>query len=161
MKLLTSDRLKNLLETYDLKLNFYLHPKFRDYISDFRIDAERIRLIPFGEEPLNELMMKCRMLITDYSSVCWDVYYQGKPVIFYQFDLEDYYELHGSYIDMKKDLFGPEVEDISSLLDELEKTIQNNFRLEDRYESMRHSYYKYIDNNNSQRICEAIAKKGW
>ena len=42
-----------------------------------------IRLIPFGTMPLNQLLMSCHMLITDYSSVSWDVYYQEKPVIFY------------------------------------------------------------------------------
>lgn len=161
MKLLTSDKLTNLLEQYDLKLNFYLHPKFRDYIKDFHIDSERIRLIPFGEEPLNELMMKCRLLITDYSSVCWDVYYQGKPVIFYQFDLDDYYQLHGSYLNMRKDLFGPQVEELDALFTEFEKAVKEGFVLEPQYEKLRNSYFKYIDDNNSKRICEAIVEKGW
>ena len=161
MKLLTSDRLTSLLEEYDLKMNFYLHPKFRDYIQDFKIDSERIRLIPFGEEPLNELMMKCRLLITDYSSVCWDVYYQGKPVIFYQFDLDDYYQLHGSYLNMRQDLFGPQVEELDRLFEELEKAVKGGFCLEPRFEQLRQSYYKYIDDKNSERICEAIMEKGW
>lgn len=161
MELLTSERLTRLLEEYDLKLNFYLHPKFRDYIADFTIQSERIRLIPFGEEPLNELMMKSRLLITDYSSVCWDVYYQSKPVIFYQFDLEDYYQLHGSYLNMKKDLFGPQVETLPDLFAELEKAVKDGFVLAPQYEALQKSYYKYIDDDNSKRICEAILEKGW
>lgn len=161
MKFLTSPRLASILEKKDLKLNFYLHPKFRDYINEFKIDAERIRLIPFGQEPLNELMMKCRMLITDYSSVCWDMYYQGKPVIFYQFDLEDYYELHGSYMDMRKDLFGPQVEQLEDVFDAFEKMVEADFKLEPKYEEMRHFYYKHIDDKNSQRICDAVVEKGW
>ena len=161
MKFLTSDRLTKILEENDLTLNFYLHPKFRDYISEFKIDAKRIRLIPFGQEPLNELMMKCRLLITDYSSVCWDVYYQGKPVIFYQFDIDTYYELHGSYLDMRKDLFGPQTEELDVVFEELEKAIKADFKLEPKYEEMRHSYYKYIDDKNSQRLCEALVEKGW
>lgn len=50
--------------------------------------------------------MRCRMLITDYSSVCWDVLYQDKPSLFYQFDIDKYNEAHGSYIDMDTELFG-------------------------------------------------------
>lgn len=161
MKLLTSERLKKLLEENDLKMNFYLHPKFRDYIQDFKIDSDRIGLIPFGEEPLNELMMKCRLLITDYSSVCWDVYYQGKPVIFYQFDLDDYYQFHGSYLNMRKDLFGPQIEELDKLFEELEKAVKGGFCLEPQYAELRQSYYKYIDDQNSKRICEAIIEKGW
>lgn len=161
MRFLTSDRLAAILEKNDLKLNFYLHPKFRDYINEFKIDAERIRLIPFGQEPLNELMMKCRMLITDYSSVCWDMYYQGKPVIFYQFDLDDYYELHGSYLDMRKDLFGPQVEQLEDVFTAFEKMVEDDFKLEPKYEELRHYYYKHIDDKNSQRICDAVVEKGW
>ncbi len=161
MRFLTSDRLATILEKNDLKLNFYLHPKFRDYINEFKIDAERIRLIPFGQEPLNELMMKCRMLITDYSSVCWDMYYQGKPVIFYQFDLDDYYELHGSYLDMRKDLFGPQVEQLEDVFTAFEKMVEDDFKLEPKYEELRHYYYKHIDDKNSQRICDAVVEKGW
>lgn len=155
-KLLNSRKLQELLETYDLKLNFYLHSKFREFIQDFRTDSGRIRLIPFGEEPVNEMLMKCRMLITDYSSVCWDVFYLNKPVVFYQFDLDQYEEAHGSYLDMRRDLFGPRVEELDRLLEEVEKCAADGFRLKPEYAAMRGEYYKYIDDQNSRRICEAI-----
>jgi CDP-glycerol glycerophosphotransferase (TagB/SpsB family) len=161
MAFLNSDRLSSLLEKYDLQLNFYLHPKFREYIGDFEIKGNRLRLIPFGEEPLNELMMRCKLLITDYSSVCWDVFYQGKPVIFYQFDTEQYNEAHGSYIDLETDLFGDRVEKQEELFAVMEEYIQNGFTLKEKYQKMRPDCYKYIDKNNSQRICEEIIKRGW
>lgn len=56
----------------------------------FRAVSDRIHLISFGEVAVNEMLMRCRMLITDYSSVCWDVLYQDKPTLFYQFDLDKY-----------------------------------------------------------------------
>ena len=39
---------------------------FKDKISP------RVTCIPFGQQPLNELMMRCKLLVTDYSSVCWE-----------------------------------------------------------------------------------------
>lgn len=161
MKLLNTPRLHKVLEKYDLTMNFYLHPKFKEYISNFVIDAKRIRFIPFGEEPLNELMMKCRMLITDYSSVAWDTFYQYKPVVFYQFDLEEYNETHGSYIDMKHDLFGERVEEVEQLIDLIEMYADKQFELEAKFRAMHEQCFRYIDDNNSQRICEHIMKKGW
>lgn len=161
MKLLNSKELEEMLEKYDVKLNFYLHTKFKEYMSDFHISGNRIRLIPFGEEPLNELMMKCKLLITDYSSVCWDVFYQGKPVIFYQFDTEQYLISHGSYIDFDTDLFGDRTKEIPELLELLEEYICTDFKLKDQYAVMRESCYKYIDNDNSRRICEEIKKRKW
>lgn len=161
MKLLNTERLHEVLEQYDLTLNFYLHPKFKEYIGNFIIDAKRIRFIPFGEEPLNELMMKCRMLITDYSSVAWDTFYQCKPVVFYQFDLDEYNETHGSYIDMKTELFGERVEDVEPLINLIEEYAKNDFNLKSEYRAMHEKCFNFIDNDNSKRICEHIMKKGW
>ena len=105
-ELLNHAGLQELLETNGIRLNFYIHPKFRDYIGQFQSGCKWIRLIPFGEQPLNQLLMSCNMLVTDYSSVAWDVYYQGKPVVFFPFDLETYEAVQGSYMDIRKEAFG-------------------------------------------------------
>lgn len=162
MSLLNDPRLAQLLEREDLYLDFYIHPKFREYLSNFSISAgERVRLIPFGSEPLNELMMECRMLITDYSSVCWDVYYQGKPVLFYQFDVDKYNETTGSYIDLETELFGDRVMTAEELLEQIEVYSKTDFRLPEVYAEMRPKMYAYLDHNNSQRTCEEIMKRNW
>lgn len=161
MNFLTSKKLEETLERDNLILNFYLHPKFKDYIQNFKFNSERIRLIAFGTEPLNELMMTCKMLITDYSSVSWDVYYQNKPVIFYQFDIDYYMEAHGSYMDMDTELFGDKAFCVDDVIEYIHEYSENDFRLKDKYAKRRNYYYKYIDNNNSRRICEHIIDKGW
>lgn len=161
MALLNSDRLAAFLEQYDVYLDFYIHPKFRSYIKNFSISGERVALIPFGSQPLNELMMECKLLVTDYSSVCWDVYYQGKPVIFYQFDLEQYNETQGSYIDMETELFGDRATEPEGLFTLLEEAAANGFQLKDKYAQMRESMYEYLDHHNSQRTCEEIQKRNW
>ena len=58
MALLNNPELDKLLKEQDVTLNFYLHPKFRRYITEFMVVSDHIRLIPFGEESLNELMMQ-------------------------------------------------------------------------------------------------------
>ena len=159
MGLLNSRRFAEILDKYDLHVNFYLHAKFRAYIDTFRSISPRIRLISFGEVAVNEMLMQCRMLVTDYSSVCWDVLYQDKPTLFYQFDLDKYEEAHGSYLDMRKDLFGDRAETLEELLDRLEEQVQNGFQMKPQYEAMRKNFFKYIDHNHSQRICDAIQKR--
>lgn len=159
MDLLNSQRLQEILEKYDLKLNFYLHSKFREYIHDFSANSDRMRLIAFGEEPVNEMLMKCRLLVTDYSSVCWDVFYLGKPVLFYQFDLDKYEEAHGSYLDMRTDLFGERSEKCETLLNHLEEYAASDFQLKPEYAKMRSNYYKYMDNLNSKRIYDIMCKR--
>lgn len=157
--LLNSERLDRILKENDVKLNFYIHPKFKDYIGNFNIDAERVHLIPFGTQPLNELMMECNMLITDYSSVSWDVYYMNKPVLFYQFDIDTYLNTHGSYMDMEHDLFGDRTLDVNELIDMIEENIKNNFVMKEKYAREREKNFKYMDRNNCKRICTVIRQK--
>lgn len=159
MALLNSPRFHSFLEKNDLMANFYLHSKFREFIQDFSVESDRIRLIVFGEEPANELMMRCKMLVTDYSSVCWDVFYLDKPVVFFQFDRDKYMEAHGSYLDMDRELFGDCAQDVDGLLTYMERCVDDHFVVRPEYEKMQKSFYKYFDDQNSRRICDAIVKK--
>lgn len=161
MALLNNPKLDEILKEYDVTLNFYLHPKFRKFITEFSVVSDNIRLIPFGEEPLNELMMQCNLLITDFSSVAWDVYYMKKPVLFYHFDIEDASKTLGFYMDMKNDLFGERAENPDELMDLIVEYIQNGFQMKDKYKEQHRKYFAYVDDNNSERIWKAIQQKNW
>lgn len=159
MSLLNSKELADILEKYNMEVNFYLHAKFQEYSDQFKAKSDRINLISFGEVAVNEMLMRCRMLITDYSSVCWDVLYQDKPTLFYQFDLDKYDEAHGSYLDMRTELFGDRAENQEQLLVLLEEQIKNNFKLKPQYEELRKKYFQFKDQQHSRHICEAIKKE--
>ncbi len=158
MQLLNNQRLTEVLERYNTTLNFYIHPKFQEYMGAFNAPSKYIRLIPFGEEPLNELMMKCSMMITDYSSAVWDVFYQGKPVVFFLFDLDMYKEVQGSYIDMEKDVFGDVSHNADELISLIEAYAADGFKEKPQFAAMRKNLIKYIDDKNSERIYQAIVK---
>lgn len=161
MALLNDPRLDEILGKYDVILNFYIHPKFRKFISEFSVVSEHIRLIPFGEEPLNELMMQCNLLITDFSSVAWDVYYMNKPVLFYHFDIEVESKTLGFYMDMENDIFGERAVEPEGLMQLIIKYIENGFVMKEEYSKNREKYFAYIDDNNSERIWNAIKEREW
>ncbi len=158
---LQSERLSRMLKENNTRMIFYIHPKFAGYLKNFKQSEDNISLIPFGQEPLNEIMMRCNMLITDYSSVCWDVYYQEKPVIFYQFDYKQYDEAHGSYIDMETELFGRRAVTGDELLENIEECIKSGFKLLPEDEKNHHHYFEYIDDKNSERTYVYLKGKGY
>ena len=159
-ELLTGERLKKLLDDGGVRLVMYLHPKFARYVETFRARMpENIELIAFGEQPLNELMMRAGMLITDYSSVCWDMLFMDKPVVFFQFDTDKYLKAHGSYIDLKHDLPGPRVTDASAVMDNVEYYVNNGFRIQDDYEAMLDKYFAFRDKNNCERTYRFLKQK--
>jgi CDP-glycerol glycerophosphotransferase (TagB/SpsB family) len=157
-ELLESERLKELLEQKDLYLTFYLHPIMRNYIHVFQRGSRRIRLIAFGEQPLNEIMMRSKLMITDYSSASWDMFYMKKPVIFYQFDAKDYLDIHGSYLDFEQELFGARAVQLDSLLDCITSAVDNDFKLDEQYHEKYERAFLYVDDHNSERILKAIQK---
>lgn len=161
MHLLKSEKLAKILKDNNIKLIFYIHPKFKDYLGEFNISGDNIELIPFGKQPLNEIMMKCSMLITDYSSVCWDVYYMAKPVLFYQFDYEMYMQAHGSYVDMENDLFGERYTEYEDLIEGIEQYVDNGFKIKKEDLDEIDYYFAFRDNDNSKRTYEYIVEQGY
>ena len=161
MQLLQSKKLGQILKENNVKLVFYIHPKFKDYLSEFNVSGDNIQLIPFGSEPLNEIMKKCSMLITDYSSVCWDVCYLDKPVLFYQFDYDMYMQAHGSYLDMEHELFGDRYVEYEALIDGVQEYIDNGFKEKEEYTKLKDYYFEYRDNDNSKRTYEYIVGRGY
>lgn len=156
--LLKNDALYQLLEEKDLYLNFYIHPKFREYIDLFLTDNPRVRIIAFGDEPLNKLLMSCSLMITDYSSASWDVYYQGKPVLFWAFDKAQYDELRGSYLDMETDGFGDLLYTSKEVLAAIREYADCDFTEKEIYAQRRSYLLPYRDHNNSRRIYQYIKK---
>ena len=155
---INSERMQKLLDIHNLQLVFFLHPKFKEYISTFKATNERVQLFGFGDIKVNEMLMDSSLMISDYSSVTWDMLYMGKPIVFFQFDLEKYEQYEGSYIDMNTELFGEQVKTVETLIDTVEAHIQNNFALAPDYQAIREDSIKYLDQDNSKRIYETIKK---
>lgn len=160
MDLLNSEKLNDLLVSNNVILEFFLHPKFKEYTSDFQSNLSNIKILDFNKVQVNEKLMESSLLITDYSSVSWDMHYLNKPVLFYQFDYQDYMNLTGSYIDIKKNLFGNSSENIENLINQIHYIIANNFINDMNFESLRNNNFAFTDANNSKRIFEAISKSG-
>lgn len=153
-----SEELKKLLKVNNIELHFVLHPKFLAYSNEFISDSDEIVIHQFGEIKVNEYLMESSLLITDYSSISWDMYYQGKPVIFYQFDIEEYNLYEGSYMNFEEEIFGDITYELDDLIKQIRYYIEQDFQEKERYKNMRPLYFEYEDKNNSQRIYEAIMK---
>ena len=161
MTMLQDESLDTCLTENKVKLIFFIHPKFKDFLNEFSSNSRNVEFIQFGEKPLNEIMMRSSMLVTDYSSVCWDMYYMSKPVIFYQFDYDMYMENHGSYLDMEHDLFGDRYTELEDVISAIREYIESDFGESEKAKSLRSKYFAYIDNNNSKRTYEYLKSRGY
>lgn len=107
--------------------------------------------------PISEVLQYAKLLITDYSSVCYNSFYQGGGVIFFQPDLVRYQAEAGELIPADDEYIGYRVFD----LDELDKVIATaiidgkiqlqtvrNKDFEKRYSTIN----EYHDGRNIERI---------
>ncbi len=159
MNLLGAKRLETMLKEHNTKMVFCMHPKFREFIGEFKTAGEHIQLFDYSSKPINQQIMEASMMVTDYSSVSWDMYYLGKPVVFYQFDYERYMECQGSYIDMTTDLFGDRVLTSDELMEQLEYYMSNGFEEKKIYADMRDELLPYRDGKHCKRIDQAIQNR--
>ncbi|MEH6958080.1 bifunctional glycosyltransferase/CDP-glycerol:glycerophosphate glycerophosphotransferase [Neobacillus drentensis] len=112
MSLLKSKEFHKVLEDKDLTVTFYPHYQTQKLLGDMPFIHNRINVVKQGEETVQNLLKRHALLITDYSTVSFDFAYMDKPVIFYQFDYDEFYSEHYNEgpINHKVDLFGIRVE---------------------------------------------------
>lgn len=157
---LNDKRLHRLLEIYNYKLIFYPHYEMQQYIDEFNTDSRQVILANFDEFDVQELLCNTSLLITDYSSVFFDVAYMRKPIIYYQFDYEKFRTEHYSegYFDYKDDGFGLVITEQEALISEINKMLQKNFTVEEKYQKRRNAFFEYSDKQNCRRIYDEIIK---
>lgn len=111
-----------------------------------------------------EALKSAKLLITDYSSACYNCFYQGAGVVFYQPDLEQYEKEVGKLIPTEDEYIGARafsLQELEIILDDifengsilLEKCRNESY--EQRYESIN----EFHDGRNIERICEELRKR--
>lgn len=95
-------------------------------------------------------------MITDYSSVAFDFSFLNKPVIYYQFDRNEFLGKEGSHIDIEKELPGIIVNSQDKLERELDNLQKKQFVIDTSLKERINRFIAYKDQNNCERIFDAI-----
>jgi len=113
-----------------------------------------------SEYDVQKLLTSSSMLITDYSSVFFDYGYMMKPMVFYQFDLDEYRDKHykEGYFSYERDAFGPLVKTKEEVVDYMLHIIDQNMKMDDEYKVRAERFFIPHDNHNCQRVYDAILR---
>ena len=153
LELLKSEALIQILEKHNYQMHLYLHFYFHQFISTIEINNDYVKIIDINEDVQN-LLIQSSILITDYSSVCWDFFYLNKPILFFQFDQNRYEVERGSYLDLDSELMGIKSNSLDQLLKDLNYTLQNQEKVVKEYEDLKAYYFNYHDNQNCRRVID-------
>lgn len=145
------------IEKNKITVYFYPHINMQIFLNDFKPNSKNIKVLSSNED-IQKYLSKCKLMITDYSSVAFDFAYLNKPVIYYQFDLKDYREKQypKGFFDYKKDGFGPVAFDMKKTLDEIRDYVKSNFDSKRKYSDKMKKFFFSRDKKNSDRVYEAI-----
>ena len=141
-----------------LRVTFILHPNMRHFADLFH--APGIEMLRQGDVDVQTLLRGHAALVTDYSSVAFDFALLGRPVVYFQFDQEQFFGPHGSHLDLEQDLPGPIVEDVDALVDEVIRTVDTDFAVPEQYAKRVQGLVRYHDRRNCERVEASVRSAG-
>lgn len=157
--LINNKKLLGYLKKNDIELLFCPHRNMQRYLELFEAEYPVV-LCDQNKYSIQELLMQCSLMITDYSSVSIDFAYMKKPVIYYQFDVKRYREqqYHESYFSYKDSGFGIVTIDEESTVNEIVKSIEAGYKYSQEAEKAHSLFFKPYDNKNCERVYQEIWK---
>ncbi len=152
--LLESEHFSNIVKKYQLEVCFVMHPNMRDILEIRDIFSSPLLTIVDRDIDLQYLLKTSRLLITDYSSVFFDMAYMKKPIIFYQFDEKKYRKWHypQGWFDYHETHFGKWTSKSIEVSECLEETIKINFEVSKEFLKEHQRTFSLYDEKNSERI---------
>ena len=160
--LLNREELIRLAEEKDLRILFYPHIEIQPELSRFTASSDRVVLADWRNYDVQDLLKRCAMLVTDYSSVYFDVAYMEKPVVYYQFDRDEFYRIHygQGYFSFENDGFGPVLTEEEALVREIRACAERGFTVTEEYGARIAAFFPRRDQKNCERTYEAIRNLG-
>ena len=158
--LLNNKSLINFIEKNNIDIVFYPHIHMQKYIKDFSTISKNIKILDISDIDIQTLLKESKLLITDYSSVYFDFAYMEKPIIYYQFDYDEYRDkqMPEGYFNYKKDGFGPIYDNCNELINYIKLLNANEFKLDTSYKHKMNEFFKLNDQNNCERIYKKIVE---
>ena len=157
---LHSNELKKLADQYQYEIIFAPHPNIEPYLEVLDVPNYINIWSSLNEtESIQNLFGRSSILITDYSSVSFDMAYLNKAIIYYQFDKENFYSgIHTTqkgYFSYETDGFGPIAITENQTLIELELILKNG-GANQKYLQRIHETFPFQNGGNCDRVYQAI-----
>lgn len=158
--LINNKTINLLCKDNNLKIKFYLHHTLQKF-SHLFVGNEVVDVVSFEEQSVQSLLKESLLLVTDFSSVYFDFAYMKKPMIYFQFDEDTFYDehYHKGYFDYIRDGFGEVCTTIEDVVSSIASIIDKNFDMENKYQFRTYNYFTLEKGFNRERVFKAIQNK--
>lgn len=142
------------LQTAGLQPYFFPHANMQKYLTEFS-PAPGMSIGTHDEVLMQDLFARCALLITDYSSVAFDVAILRRPVIYFQFDRTQVMTDHiyrPGYFDYDRDGFGAVCSTSEEVASHLSQLVRAGCQMPDKYLARANATFVAQDG----RCCESV-----
>ena len=157
-------------EIIDVELPDYVKDNYTVLIRLHPFIAEKINKSIFNEYVINvcqypalsELLSVSDILITDYSSICFDFSLLRKPTVFYAYDYDEYVKCRGGfYLDFNSEMPGPVAYTQQQLEDCIKEISVNGDVYTDKLIEFNKKYSTMNDGGSVKRIVDELQNGGF
>ena len=160
---LKSEELRRLCTNSGYKVVFFPHVNMQPYLKMVSL-PEYIAVHTHKSARIQNLFARASLMITDYSSVAFEMAYLEKSVIYYQFDadevLNNRHIFSKGYFSYEKNGFGDVVYTQDDLIQSIKTSLFNDCVPEDRYLNRMKEFFPFKDGKCCERCFNAIKSLG-
>jgi len=156
--LLASAELEEILSRHGYRVLLLPHANIAGNLTQMESKNPHVSVVTDPGQPVQQMLLDADALITDHSSVHFDVAYMGKPVIYSRFDRQEFETRHAapSWFNFETDGFGPVTYTLGALLRELEGLLARGCVREDVYTERVERFFTHLDRRNTERVVTTI-----
>lgn len=156
---LQSLRLRDIAHNYCFDIVFFPHANIQPYLDEFKV-PDYIRIMHHCDGSIQNTFHTSTVMLTDYSSVAFEMAYLYKSVIYYQFDEDTFFNgnhiYQKGYFDYRQHGFGPVATDEDSLMHALDDILSHGGQPAPAYQQRMRQTFVFRDGKNCERVYKAI-----
>ena len=157
--LLRSESVRRAAEDAGLEIVLMAHPNLNEHLSATDLPAH-VSVAGYQTHDVQEVLAGARCVITDYSSVVFDAALIERPVLYFQFDKDEFFS--GShigrpgYFDYDRDGFGPVAGDLDGAERLLVEMIGRGPKMAEPYLARTRKAFPLADGRACERVVARV-----
>lgn len=157
--LMSSPELRALAKRTGKRLALMPHPLLRPYLTDFHLPDD-VEILDFAVDGVQDVLARSAAFVTDFSSLAFDAAFIDVPVVYFHFDLREFFGGSHSgrrgYFDYDEAGFGEVTGSVEEVERAIERIAEAAFRPSATFRERARRTFVTRDGRNSERVIQMM-----
>jgi len=157
--LLGSPELRRVAERTGSRVSLLPHPNMAEFLRGADLPGH-VELLDWRDVDVQDVFAGTRLLLTDYSSIAFEIAFLGRPTVYYQFDREAFFSgaqpYRRGYFSYERDGFGPVVGTHEDVVGAVEALADRGFVPDDEVAARIETTFGERTGDSCSRVYQAI-----